>query len=232
MLNIDFLPTEYRQRVRQRRSQSWGSVVAAAMVGLVAAAAITQHYRWRRVRADLDDVTPAYVAAVNVQSRLAEVQRQLDQARACMELYTYLRHPWPRTQLLAAMLGPLPDEITLQQVQILGEPAGVSSPAEARPAVEAKTQEASPASLLPAQRDLAKLRDRMDSARTMMILTGTAAGSSALHRYLGELDAVEIFDKAELDWFESVDGGKSLRFQIVLGVQPGYGQLSQGGNPR
>ena len=149
-----------------------------------------------------------------------------------MELYTYLRHPWPRTQLLAAMLGPLPDEITLQQVQILGEPAGVSSPAEARPAVEAKTQEASPASLLPAQRDLAKLRDRMDSARTMMILTGTAAGSSALHRYLGELDAVEIFDKAELDWFESVNGGKSLRFQIVLGVQPGYGQLSQGGNPR
>ncbi len=167
MLNIDFLPTEYRQRVRQRRSQSWRIVVAAAMVGLVAAAAITQHYRWRRVRADLAAVTPAYVAAVNVQSRLADVQRQLDQARRVQELYTYLRHPWPRTQLLAAMLGPLPDEITLQQVQILGEPAGVSSPAEARPAVEAKTQEASLASLLPAQRDLAKLRDRMDPTRTV-----------------------------------------------------------------
>ena len=132
MSDIDFLPIEYRQRVRQRQSQSWRIVVAAAMIGLVAAAAITQHYRWRRVRADLADVTPAYVAAVNLQSRLAGVQRQLDQARACAELYTYLRHPWPRTQLLTAMLGPLPEEITLQRVQILREPADASPPSRSQ----------------------------------------------------------------------------------------------------
>jgi len=193
--------------------------VAAVMIALLAAAAITQHYRWRRVRADLADVTPAYVATVKLQNRLAGVQRQLDRARTCAELYAYLRHPWPRSQLLTAMLGPLPDEITLQRVQIFREPAN------ARPPIEAKTQAAALASLLPAQRDLAKLRDRMDPTRTIMILTGTAAGSSVLHRYLGELDATEIFDKAELDWFESVDGGQSVRFQVVLGVQPGYGQL-------
>ena len=131
MPDIDFLPPEYRQRVRQRQSQSWRIVVAAAMIGLVAAAAMTQHYRWRRVRADLADVTPAYVAAVTMQDRLAEVQKQLEQARACAELYTYLRHPWPRTQLLAAMVRPLPDEISLQQVQIVREPAD-SRPAAAR----------------------------------------------------------------------------------------------------
>ena len=225
MLNIDFLPAEYRQRVRQRQSQLWRIVVAAAMIVLVAAAAITQHCHRRRVRADLAEVTPAYAAAVALQSRLTDVQRQLDQARACAELYTYLRHPWPRTQLLVAIIEPLPDEITLQRVQILREPA------DARPPVEGKPQEAAIASLLPAQRDLAKLRDRMDPTRTIMILTGTAAGSSTLHRYLGELDATEIFESAELKRFESVAGGRSLRFQVVLGVQPGYGQLGGPAGP-
>jgi hypothetical protein len=203
------------------------------MIGLVAAAATTQHYRWRSVRADLADVTPAYVAAVNAQSRLANLQRQVDHARACAELYTYLRHPWPRTQLLAAMLGPLPDEIILQTVQIVREPAGASSPAGARPQTGGKSHDESLAALLPARRDLATLRDRIEPTRTIMVLTGTATASSAVYRYLGELDAAKIFDKAELDWLDNADGGRSVRFQVVLGVQPGYGQFggaSRGGN--
>ena len=65
----------------------------------------------------------------------------------------------------------------------------------------------------------------MEPTQTTMTLDGTAAGTSALYRYLGQLDAAEIFDRMELDWFDSIDEGRSLRFQIVLGVQPGYGQL-------
>ena len=226
MPDIDFLPIEYCQRVRQRKSRSWRILVAAVMIGLVAAAATTQHYRWRSVRADLADVTPAYVAAVNAQSRLANLQREWT-TRACAELYTYLRHPWPRTQLLAAMLGPLPDEITLQTVQIVREPAG------ARPQTGGKSHDESLAALLPARRDLATLRDRIDPTRTIMVLTGTATASSTVYRYLGELDAAKLFDKAELDWLDNADGGRSVRFQVVLGVQPGYGQFggaSPGGN--
>ena len=43
--------------------------------------------------------------------------------RAGAELYTYLRHPWPRTQLFSALLRPLPEEITFLQVQIFRQPA-------------------------------------------------------------------------------------------------------------
>ena len=59
------------------------------------------------------------------------------------------------------------------------------------------------------------------------MLGGTATESAALHRYLGVLDATDIFDKAELDCFNSVDnskGGAALQFRAVLAVQPGYGQ--------
>jgi hypothetical protein len=228
MVDIDFLPVEYRQRRRWRQSQPWQVVAAVAIVGLLATAAITQHRRWRRAEAELAAITPVYETVVKLRSRLADVRKQLNQARAHAELYTYLHHPWPRSQLLAAMVTPLPDEITLQQVEILREPAGASPPVEIRPVAGGKSQDQALKSPSPAQRDLAKLRDRTDPTRTVVVLTGTAAGSSAVHRYLGALDSVEIFDKAELDWFESAPGGKTgetLRFRAVLAVQPGYGQL-------
>jgi hypothetical protein len=218
MTDIDFLPLECRRQCQQRHARQWQIVALTAVFGLVAAAAITQHHHWRRAQADLAAITPAYEAAVHLHSRIAGVQEQLSRARARAELCTYLRHPWPRTQLLAAMVGPLPEEITLQQVQILREPAEAAAPADK------KTEDAALISLSPAGRDLAKLRDRIDPMRTVVILNGMAAETSALHRYLGKLDATEIFDRAELDWFESGEGGAPLRFRVVLSVQPGYGQ--------
>jgi hypothetical protein len=218
MTDIDFLPLECRQQCQRQHTRQWQIVAAVAIIGLVAAAAMTQRHGWHRVQADLAAITPAYEAAVHLQNRIAKVQEQLGRARARAELCTYLRHPWPRTQLLAAMVGPLPEEITLQQVQILREPA------EASPPADKKTEEAALKSLSPAGRDLAKLRDRIDPTRTVVILNGTVAETSALHRYLGKLDATEIFDRAELDWFEGDEGGAPLRFRVVLSVQPGYGQ--------
>ena len=63
--------------------------------------------------------------------------------------------------------------------------------------------------------------------QTVVILTGTATDSAILHSYIGELDATDIFDKAELDCFNSIDSSKdgaALQFRAVLLVQPGYGQ--------
>ena len=123
MHDIDFLPIEYRRKHERRQSQPWLIVAATAVVGLVAAAAIVQHCRWRYVQGQLAAIQPAYETAVNLQDRLAEIQKRLGSVKAGAELYTYLRHPWPRTQLLSALLRPLPEEITFLQVQIFRQPA-------------------------------------------------------------------------------------------------------------
>ena len=227
MHDIDFLPIEYRQKHARRQSQPWQIVVAVAIVGLVAAAALAQQYRRHRAESDLAMITPVYDAAIDQQNRLAEVQKREQAAKAGAELYTYLRHPWPRTQLLAALMAPLPDAITLQQIHILRETPTGGPPAAAGPPVDKKTEEEQLKSLPPAQRDFLKLTDRLDRLQTVVILTGTATEAAALHRYIGDLDATDIFDKAELDCFNSIDNNKSgavLQFRAVLAVQPGYGQ--------
>jgi hypothetical protein len=227
MADIDFLPIEYRQKHARRQSQPWQIVVAAAIVGLVATAALAQQYRRHCVESDLATITPVYDAAVGQQNRLTESQKREQAAKAGADLYTYLRHPWPRTQLLTALMGPLPDAITLQQIHILRETPTAGPPMAAGPPVDKKTEEEQLKLLTPAQRDLLKLTDRLDRLQTVVILTGTATEVAALHRYIGNLDATDIFDKAELDCFNSIDGNKSgavLQFRAVLAVQPGYGQ--------
>jgi hypothetical protein len=233
MQDIDFLPVEYRQKHAQQQSQPWQIVASVAILALVAAAGVTQNHRRRAMQDDLAIIGPAYDAAVNQQNRLAEIQSRLKVAKAGAELVTYLRHPWPRSQLVAALVAPLPPEITIQQVQIVRQvsptpaPTAMQSPVGIQTPVDKKTEEETRKSLPPAERDLMRLRAQLDPMQTVVILTGTATESAILHRYIGELDATDIFDKAELDCFNSVDSNKgstAVQFRAVLLVQPGYGQ--------
>ncbi len=227
MHNVDFLPAEYRQKHAQRQSQPWQAFVAFAIVALVAGAMLAQHYRMHRLQNELAAIDPVYETAMKQKTRLAEAQVQLAAARAGAELYTYLRHPWPRTQLLAALVRPLPSAITLQQIQILREAPTTSTATDIRPNVDKNAEEEKLKSLTPAERDLARLRGQLDCLRTVVVLTGTTTEIDALHRYIGELDATDIFNKADLDCFNTIDNSKSdgmLQFRAVLAVEPGYGQ--------
>jgi hypothetical protein len=176
---------------------------------------------------ELTTIAPAYENAVQMQNRLAEIQNRLSRTKASAELYTYLRHPWPRTQLLSALMTSLPDEVAFQQVQILREIPAPSSPAEIQPPVDKKAEDEKLKSLAPAEQDLVKLRRRLDPMQTTIVLAGTVPESSLLHQYMGDLEALDIFEKAELDCVNSVEnnkGGASFQFRAVLAVQPGYGQ--------
>ncbi len=226
MHDVDFLPVEYRQKHARRQSQPWQVVVAAAIVGLAATAAIVQNVRRHRVAADLATIDAVYRVAISEQNEVAEGQKRLQDARARAELYTYLRHPWPRTQLLAALIGPLPDAVTLQSIQILRESPLHRRPPANQPPTDPKAEEARLKSLAPAERDLEQLRRRLDSLDTVVVLSGTATDIAALHQYIGDLENTDIFEKAELDSFHRIDDAAAamLQFRAVLAVHPGYGQ--------
>jgi hypothetical protein len=226
MNDIDFLPIEYRQRHQRRQSQPWQIIVAAAVVLLVAAAAVVQRYQLRRAERDLATIAPTYDAAVALQKRLGEEAKRLEVERAAAELYTYFRHPWPRSQLLSALMKNLPDDVTFQQVQILRESLPAAPPT-AKPSAEGIGEEERLKALAPAKRDLELYHDLTDRTRVAVILSGTARNGPALHRYLSDLDATDIFDNADLDSLNSVKektGGEAIQFRAVLAVLPGYGQ--------
>ena len=226
MQDIDFLPVQYRQKRVQRQSQPWRIVVAVAFAVLLGAAAFTQQGRKRQAEKRLEAILPQYELAVSQNRKLAELHARLNTARNAAELFTYLRHPWPRTQLLAALLAPLPEGITLEQLQITRQLPQDRAPPERYFRTENKAKDDELDKLPPATRDLIRLRDEFDKNPTLVLISGTTRESAAFHRYLGELGGASLFTKANLDSLESPENDPAgpLEFRATLVVRPGYGQ--------
>jgi len=224
---IDFLPPQYRKRDVRRRTQPWRVVVVAAFAVLLTAAVVGQCFQRRRVEEQLAAMMPVYESAVAQSNRLAKIQTQLRTSRTSAELFTYLRHPWPRTQLLAALAAPLPDEVSFDEVTISRvAPRDRPQIAFGRNPQTAADDEAKIKKLPPAARDLKRLREAVDKLQTIVLISGTTTDSAVLHRYLGELNRFELFSTAEVDWIEAdqspTDGRQ--KFSAMIVVRPGYGQ--------
>ncbi len=224
MLDIDFLPAQYHRRQARKRSKPWQVVVVLAFTTIVAVAAVGQFRRHAALRAELDLLAPQYEQAVAANDRLAKLQTELKEARAEATLLTYLRHPWPRTQLLRALLEPLPDEILLSELEITTGAAAVARPSPRRP--QPNEDEKALAALPAAERDLAELREQADTAPTIMRVRGATSDSAVLHRFLGALGHHSLVRKAELESIERVEreDGRNVRFRATIVVRPGYGQ--------
>lgn len=226
MHEIDFLPAEYRQQHALRRRQPWRIIFMAGIGVLVAVAALVQNYVRRSIVADLAAIEAQHELVTRQSRQLADLQSQLLSARATAELITYLRYPWPRTRILAEVLGPLPEDLVIERLEIAHKRRSDQGPTRQRSRTEEKAEEAKLASLPAATRDLTELRKESEPLQTVVTLTGATTDSAALHRYLGVLEKSNLFSKAELSDFESstTDRSGSLQFTIVLIVRPGYGQ--------
>ena len=226
MHDIDFLPAEYRQQHALRRRQPWRIILVGVVAALVGLASVAQHYRRRSLEAELAAIQPQHDLAVGQNQQLAALQSQLLAARATAELFTYLRHPWPRTRILAEVLAPLPAEVTLNRLDIARQTPTGRGPAQRRSRAEEQAEQAAKAALQPATRDLKRLREEADPAHTIVTVAGVTTDGAALHRYLGSLEKSDLFSKVELSDIETSEGDptRSLKFSTVLIVRPGYGQ--------
>ncbi len=226
MQDIDFLPVQYRRQHVQRQSKPWRIVVVAAFALLLAAGAVGQFRSKRRAEEELAAITPQYDAVVARNDELAKMRQELETLRLDAELFTYLRHPWPRTQLLRALLEPLPEAIELQRLQITREAVQGQTATERRSRSERQAEAEEAEKLPPAQRDLKQLREQFDVTQTVVQISGTTGDSAALHVYVAVLNGAGLFDKAEIDSFDRLDapGDPRWEFQATLRVHPGYGQ--------
>jgi len=226
MHDIDFLPAEYRQRYARRHSKPWRLLVLGAFAVAISVAALGQHRGRVRLDGQLAEIVPQYEAVVTCSQDLKLLESRLELSRADAELFTYLRHRWPTTQVLDALLARLPEEITFEQLEIRQETPQGQMPAGplSREQREAETERT--AALPPGARQLQSLRLEYDVQRTVITVTGLTSDSASLHRYLGELGQVELFAEAELQTIErdQMSGTSKLRFSASLEVQPGYGQ--------
>lgn len=228
MKNIDFLPDIYRQKRHQRRAMRWWCVVGVVFAAAVLAAATSQWMIRRGIQHELAQVEPKYAEALQREAELAAVRQEIVQLEEVASLYAYLSHPWPRTQLLAGIIKPLPNSIRLTEVTMAFEslPQG---PAVSPAAASARLSAGAKASPSPAKQDLTQLRNECDGRQVVLTVTGTATVQTELHAYVDQLGKSPLIAAAHLKSVESSGAGKTTgeaRFHIHVVVRGGYGQRS------
>ena len=226
MKDLDFLPARYREKNAQRKTRAWRGAVLAMFSALLAAGSLGQLEFRRLIEAHLETVRQQYDQVANTGKELAALEGELRAARAEAELLTYLRRPWPRTQLLAAIAEPLPESITLRKLVVRQEEANGSL---APPPVgqTAQDQAAAEAAQPAAERTLKRLRAMFDDAPLTVTLEGVSRDGAALHVYIGQLAESDWFSAVELRSVERSDDAQAATFRFVarLVVRPNYGRL-------
>ena len=226
MAEIDFLPMEYHLQHARNQVKPWRIVVVACAGVLMAAALVVQYFQRRHVLGELNSVSAVYDGAAQQDASWTAFETKLDAARSEADVFTYLRHPWPRSPLLSAGVRPMPAEVCLLQLEIADEAANAQPLVETRSRAELKAAQEKLHKAPPATRDLTRLREECDGQQTFVRLAGTTADTAALYRYLNDLAKSSYFAKVELKSIESADTpqGPVMHFQASLRVLPGYGQ--------
>lgn len=218
--DVDFLPASYHDETVHRKLQSWRMAAIAILACLISLAALHQSRSRKELEGKLAWIVPHRVEAEAINTEYIQLQADLARMEARANLVTYLRHPWPCSQILAAVLRPLPDEIMLRELRIAPEVDGTQPIRRlaAGAAADAKAVDQFKR-LDPALQDLQNLHEELDARLVVVELVGVADDAAALHSYLGHLMQHPLIAKSELKSIERsrLDAGSSeFRARCVL----------------
>jgi hypothetical protein len=220
--DIDFLPDSYRQAHVRRSTTRWRVVVAVLCAVVLLAASVGQTAMRLALERELSIVRLQHQQAEEHRARLAKLEAQLDTLGASAELVTYLRHPWPRTQILANVLNSLPEAVTLRRIATLRE-----APPPRRFAIDSSTADEPDTSTWPAARqDRYRLQSETDPGIVVVHLEGATTDPAALHHCIGQLGGSPLFTRGEVTLIETDrhPTANRFRFEARLVVRPGWGQ--------
>lgn len=222
---IDFLPARYRADRHRRRWVVTRGAVVIVFAFLVVASIYAQHVRVSQLRERLAKANERGALATTQSARLTASNAQLRDATTQAKLFTFLRRPWPRTQILAAVLEPLPPEVRLTSLEITSEQISGTTPRRLEPRRNANQ----PPDQRPlAERTLDELQTAFGQVQTVVVLKGVTESNGELHRYIGRLSENKLLQKPELrslDGDQAPDGAQS-RFDFKITVVPPLGDVN------
>ncbi len=231
MKSIDFLPDIYRQRDALRRARIWWAMVVVIFSSAIGASALAQAWLRHGLVQQLDSLAAEYASAQTQVQELSAIQTQVVRAGQEASLYTFLDNPWPRTQLLAEIVRPLPESIRLTKINVVDEEQ-VKTAIQVGPR-NMKSEEEAAAKASGPEKDLAKLQDEVGRRQTAIEIEGHTADLPRLHAYVADLNHSPLIASASPKSIESSGANQTARsrFTLRLMVRPGYCQRGGDGAP-
>lgn len=217
MKPIDFLPDVYRQRAALRRARLWWGLVMLLFGAAIGASMATQSWLRAGLRAELESLEPQFRQTEAQVRELARLQTEFARRSVEAGLYTLLQNPWPRTQILAELVRPLPQHVRLVRLHIVEE----EQAAWASAGLRSGTSDDDLAKLSPAEQDLARMLREVGRRRTFVELEGQAGDVKPIHAYLAALSASPLVAQAQIKSLEANSGDGRTRFTLRLRIAPG-----------
>lgn len=225
MKNIDFLPDLYRQREALRQARIWWCAVVVIFGTAIGLAAGAQFWLRYDIGRQVGELSPAFNAAQAQVRELAALQSQISQQARAASLFTFLEGPWPRTQILAELIKPLPHSVRLTQIQIADEEITRSQPQAGQRRRGRKEEETGP-KLSPAEEDLTRLRTESEQRQTVVKLDGQTGDVAPLHQYVSALSRSPLVASAQITSLEVAPGDSPTaptNFSLCVVIKAGHG---------
>jgi len=237
--DLDFLPAKERAERARRRETPWRFAVVVVFAIAASITAVRQTGIRKQLLVDLEAARQRFQEVQERVVGLEQLEAELKLARQRAELFTFLRHPWPRSQLLGTVIAPLPPSIALTKLKFTYEPiprpVGAPAPAAAQAAppdaqtLAAQLESSDPLVVIEVLNDdLNRLREEYHSQRGVVTLSGSTTNVPHLHAYIAELASSRLLATPQL---ESVLANESeetplkqfgARLQVIAGLgQPG-----------
>lgn len=215
---IEFLPKKYQeQRVRRGWNLSRLMVFASLLVVMLAVSG-TQLLQLQNARMRCAVLTAPHDDVIKQRRQVALNQGKLvglqDQAR----LLTFLGHPYPKSQVLAAVTNPLPRYVRITSLRI-------DRPTRPRDdyAKNEADDERGPGS--PFLQDLKAMVEECRMHNIVVKIEGTTSDSGLLYAYLAELHTHPLVEAAMIESIDPerlADGTEQSRFTAVVNIDRGY----------
>jgi hypothetical protein len=221
MKNIDFMLDSYRHQVQGRRSRWWQMVIVCTFTGLFLVCFSWQSTLLYKVQQKSQEAGQRHMAAIALQQEHKRLQEQLAQLNDVAELYDFLEHPWPRTQVMRQLTSNLPNDMAFRYV-------GITAKVADRPIAKTETSTDAHAKPSTARQDLNLLQNEVANRQLWVSITGETSDSTLVHTYAYDLSKCPLFEDVKLESVEN-SGEETLSrvtFRLRAMLKPGYGTMN------
>lgn len=213
MQSIDFLPEKYKQRRIRKRVGVLRVGIFSIVFLCVCGTALFQLVRLGSLKLEIARLEADYTRVTGFQKKILELesknQTQVNQA----QLLTFLRHPWPTSQIMNLVAESKTESLYLSEMRIYRQ----SEPNQKN---FLREEQDSDKEILPAaMQDLKELQQQIRDQETVIRLSGICNETTELYDYLSKLNHSSLVRRAIVDSVEPITGAldtQSSRFEILV----------------
>jgi len=222
---VSFLPEDYIAR----KSETRANLLCLSLFGVVMFAVIGAFFvtnrQWLSVRREQETINKLYTKETMKIEQLKSLEEQKTEMLRKAEITTALIEKVPRSVLLADLVNRMPENITLESLELKSKRLNVASTSNSplgKPAARVKTLTGAARNASSGQQEQEKEEVAPPKFDYSLTLVGVAVDNKDITDYVTTLKESGLLDEVELNFIEDTTKGdiELRKFEIAARIRP------------